>query len=83
MLVSIIGEGENLFDFSPLSLVIGFIFGSVGFVYVYYGKRMQDFSFILPGMLLSIYLFAVDGALLQILIGLFLSFSPIVLRRYF
>jgi hypothetical protein len=62
-------------------LFLGLIFGSVGGVYVFYGRRQYSASYLVCGVLLMLYPYFVSSALLMIVIGVALSVIPHGLQR--
>jgi hypothetical protein len=62
-------------------LFLGLLFGSVGGVYVFYGRREHDASYLLCGVLLMLYPYFVASALLMILVGAILSVIPHAIQR--
>lgn len=70
-------------SFDPATIICVLTFGAVGFVYAYYGKKMEKYSFLLAGILLNIYYYAIEGVFWLVVIGLILSLSPFIMRKYF
>ena len=62
------------------TLIWGLFFGSIGVAYMMYGKRRQRLGAFIPGLLLCIYPYFVDGAWLTALIGGLLVLVPFVYR---
>lgn len=63
------------------SLVLSLIFSSIGLGYFLYGKRQQQFVFLLVGLALMIYPYIVSGTATITAVGLVLSAGPFVARR--
>ena len=64
-----------------MTLFLGLLFGSVGGVYAFYGRKTYDASFLVCGVLLMIYPYFVPGALLTILVGAALIMFPIARKN--
>jgi len=58
-----------MFDFSPVNLIAGLLFGSIGFIAFVYGKRMNLWKPMFCGIALMIYPYFVSNVLLIWLIG--------------
>jgi len=56
-------------SFEPASLVVSFIFGSIGFVGFVYGKRMKRLPHMVAGALLMIYPFFIPNVFVMAGIG--------------
>ena len=59
----------DMFDFSMPNLIAGFIFGSIGFVAFFYGRRMNLWKLMFCGLGLMIYPYFVDNVVLLFGIG--------------
>jgi len=57
-------------SFEPTSLLISFVFGSIGFVGLVYGRRMKRFPHMLAGGLLMAYPVVVGDPLIMTVVGL-------------
>ena len=57
-------------SFDPTSLLISFLFGSVGFVGFVYGRRMSRFPHMVAGVLLMAYPLVVGDPLIMTIVGL-------------
>ena len=57
-------------SFDPTSLLISFVFGSIGFVGFVYGRRMKRFPHMLAGGLLMAYPLVVGDPLVMAVVGL-------------
>lgn len=64
-----------------MTLFLGLLFGSVGGVYAFYGRKNYDASFLVCGVLLMIYPYFVPGALLITLVGAVLVMFPIARKN--
>ena len=62
-------------------LFLGLIFGSVGVVYLYLGRRDHEPMYLIVGVLLIIYPYLFSNLLLIILIGAVLTAIPIARAR--
>jgi hypothetical protein len=62
-------------------LFLGLIFGSVGVVFLYYGRRNHDPLYLVVGFLLIIYPYLFSNLLLIVLIGAVLTAIPIAHAR--
>jgi ABC-type dipeptide/oligopeptide/nickel transport system permease component len=60
-----------------VSLFLGILFSSIGGVYVFYGRKSYDASFLVCGVLLMIYPYFVPGALLIFVVGVVLAAIPV------
>jgi len=67
-------------DFNIPSLVSSLIFSSIGFGYFLYGKRQQQFLFLIAGLALMIYPYIISGAWTITIVGLVLLAGPFVAR---
>jgi len=67
---------------SASSLFVGILTGALGVSYFVYGKRQQRIGFLAAEVSLCIYPYLVEGAILQILIGLGLLAAPFVASRH-
>lgn len=57
-------------SFEPTSLLISFLFGSVGFVGFVYGRRMSRFPHMVAGVLLMTYPMVVGEPVTMVVVGL-------------
>lgn len=62
-------------------LFLGLIFGSIGGVYVFYGRREYSASYLVCGVLLMLYPYFVSSAVLMIVVGVILAVIPHALQR--
>ena len=62
-------------------LFLGLIFGSVGGVYIFYGRHEHSASYLVCGVLLMLYPYFVESALLMILVGVILAVIPHAIQR--
>jgi len=60
-----------------MTLFLGLIFGGVGTVYLYLGKKDHDPFYLIVGFLLIIYPYIFSSALMIVLVGVVLSAVPI------
>ena len=67
--------------FDTTALVIGFVFGGIGFVAFQYGRKMELVSPIVIGLVLMVYPWFVPGALWTLIVGLALTGALWVLRE--
>jgi hypothetical protein len=63
------------------SLFLMLIFSSIGFGYFLYGKRQQEFVFLLTGLGLMIYPYIVSGTFAVTAVGLVLLAVPFATRQ--
>jgi hypothetical protein len=63
------------------SLILALIFSSIGLGYFLYGKRQQQFVFLLAGLALMIYPYIVSGAFVMTVVGLVLLAVPFAARQ--
>lgn len=66
----------------PINLFFSIVFGMLGVAYVMYGRRQNDFFFILCGLGLMGYTFVVDSTAAVIGVGAVLAVIPIIISRY-
>ena len=64
-----------------MTLFLGILFGAIGGVYFFYGRKSYDASFVVCGVLLMIYPYFVPGALLIFVVGAALVMFPIARRN--
>jgi hypothetical protein len=64
-----------------LVLFLGLLFSSIGGVYVFYGKRTYNASYLVCGVLLIVYPYVVPGALIMFIAGVILAAIPLVMAR--
>jgi predicted lysophospholipase L1 biosynthesis ABC-type transport system permease subunit len=62
-------------------LFLGLIFGSVGGVYAFYGRREHSASYLVCGVALMLYPYFVASALLMIVVGVVIAVIPIAIQR--
>lgn len=60
-----------------MTLFLGLIFGGVGTVYLYLGKKDHDPLYLIVGLLLIIYPYIFSSALMIVLVGIVLSLVPV------
>ena len=68
---------------SSNSIFLDFFISLIGMGYFIYGKKSVNFSFLLSGIILSVYSYFVSGIMLTIIIGLVIIVAPFVLNRNF
>jgi len=59
-----------------MTLFLGLIFGAVGTVYLYIGRKEHDAMYLIVGFLLIIYPYIFTSAIMIIIIGIVLSLVP-------
>jgi len=59
-----------------MSLFLGLLFGSIGMVYMIYGKRQSSVMHIVVGAILIIYPYLFSNALLVFIAGVILTAIP-------
>jgi hypothetical protein len=64
-----------------MALLLGFLFGSVGGVYMVYGRRDHDPMFLIVGFLLVLYPYFFKSALVILAIGILLTAIPIARHK--
>lgn len=69
------GAASSLIDLDPTNLVLGFVFSAVGFVAFRYGRKMEEMSPVIIGLLLMFYPFFVRDSIWLLTIGLGLTAS--------
>jgi predicted membrane protein len=62
-------------------LFLGLIFGAIGGVYAFYGKRNYSTPHLICGVLLMLYPYFVPSVILTLAIGIVLTLIPIALAR--
>ena len=72
---------RRLRDDAGVILFLGLIFGSIGGVYVFYGRREYSASYLVCGVLLMLYPYCVSSAVLIVVVGAILAVSPHALQR--
>lgn len=63
------------------NIFISVIISIIGLGYFIYGKRMTDYHFLIGGLLLMIYPYFIQSAILLIIAGLILLAAPFITRR--
>lgn len=66
-----------------MTIVIGFLFGTIGLAYAVYGKKAEEYSFLIFGVLLMAYSYFVPGVLWGSIVGALLAGGPFIMKRYF
>jgi len=66
-----------------MTLFLGLIFGAVGTVYLYIGRKEHDAMYLIVGFLLIIYPYIFTSAIMIIIIGIVLSLVPYAHSRGF
>ena len=64
-----------------MDLLLGLLFGSVGGVYLVYGRRDHDPMFLIVGFLLVVYPYFFKSALAIVLVGVLLTGIPIARHK--
>ncbi len=64
-----------------MALFLSLIFGAVGTVYLFHGRREQDLLFLFTGFVLIIYPYFFSSALLIVGVGLVVAAVPLA-RHY-
>lgn len=64
-----------------MTLFLGLLFGSIGGVYLVYGKRTTSIPFLASGVALILYPYFFDSAWLIALIGVVLAGAPFAIER--
>jgi hypothetical protein len=66
---------SSLIDLNPTDLFLGLIFSGIGFVAFRYGRKMEEMSPVIIGLLLMFYPFFVRDSIWLLTIGLGLTAS--------
>lgn len=64
-----------------MTLFLGLLFGSIGGVYLVYGKRTTNLPYLACGVALIVYPYFFDNAWVIVLIGVVLVAVPIAMQR--
>jgi hypothetical protein len=64
-----------------VDFLFGFFFSAIGGIYMVYGKRQSDVTYIVAGALLLIYPYFVSNVWVIVAIGALLSAVPYARRR--
>ena len=70
-----------VFDFSATNLIGGFVFGSIGFVAFFYGKRMNLWKLMFCGLALMIFPYFIANTAAMCVIGVIGSIAIWFLRE--
>ncbi len=65
-----------------MALIVGFLFGLLGMGYAMYGKKVEEYEFLIFGVLLMAYSYFIPGILWQTIIGCALLAAPFVIKRF-
>ncbi|MEB3766219.1 amino acid transport protein [Acinetobacter sp. MD2] len=63
------------------SLLLGVLFGSIGFGYFLYGKKQKVPTPLVCGLILMIFPYFIENITLLSIIGILFSILPLLLRR--
>lgn len=63
-------------------LFLGLVFGSVGLAYAVYGKRQEEYMFLIFGVLLMAGSYFMSDPVWGTLVGVLLTAGPFVVRRF-
>jgi hypothetical protein len=66
-----------------MGFVFGFLFGTIGFGYLTFGKKMQEAEFMLAGLLLMIFPYFIESNILTVIIGVAVCFAPFIYKSFF
>ena len=69
-----------MFDFSAANLIGGFVFGSIGFVAFFYGRRMNLWKLMFCGLALMIFPYFVANTTAMYVVGSAGSIALLFLR---
>ena len=64
-----------------MNLFTDLIFSSIGLGYFIYGKKSTDFNFLIFGIILMGYSYLISGLLLSIFIGIVLMACPFITSK--
>lgn len=64
-----------------MDLILGLLFGAIGTVYLVYGKRQADPTFLVTGFVLVIYPYFVSNLLPMFLVGAVVTAVPIARHK--
>ena len=67
--------------FSTTNIIIGIITGAFGLAYFVYGKKQEEYVFLIAGLALMIYPYLFSNLALLIVIGLALVALPFLVRQ--
>jgi len=76
-------SGSLFMGLSMWGIFLGFIFSMVGLAFFRIGKKDRDMKYMVLGVILMVYPYFVTNTIYIILIGLFLSFIPLIFKRFF
>lgn len=74
-------DPATLFNLSPWTLFLGFLFSLIGLAYYRYGKRHGEPVTLGAGIALMIYPLFTTGPLTIVLVGLLLMTGPFLAKR--
>jgi len=78
-----VNSDTALFGLSMKAIFVGFFFSMIGFAYFRLGKKDQDMKKMILGVILMIYPYFITNIIYLTIIGLVLSFLPVILKSYF
>jgi hypothetical protein len=61
-------------------IAVGLLFSGVGFAYFRYGKKQNNIHLLITGLILMVYMYAIDSFMASIVIGALLSVLPFVMK---
>jgi len=64
-----------------MTLLFGLLFGSIGTVYMIYGKRQSSAIHIVVGAILLVYPYLISNAILVVIVGAILTAIPFAHQR--
>lgn len=65
-----------------MELMLSLVFGTVGLAYAVYGKRAEEYGFLIFGVLLMVYSYFIRDLLGGSIAGAVLVAGPFALKRY-
>lgn len=66
-----------------MAIVVGFLFGTIGLAYAVYGKKAEEYVFLIFGILLMACSYFVPDVLWGTAVGAVFAAGPFIMKRYF
>ena len=64
-----------------MSLLFGLLFSAIGGIYMVYGKRQHDPTFLVTGFVLAVYPYFVSNTILMIIVGVLVTSIPVARHK--
>ncbi|MDP4267644.1 MAG: hypothetical protein Q8880_09455 [Bacteroidota bacterium] len=66
---------------SGTSIFLGMIISTIGLAYFIYGKKAEEFTYLIAGIVLMVYPYLISNVVWTVILGIVFCAVPVILNR--